>query len=305
MYDTIKGYQSIESFSNSDKDKMIYLLDDLSEVRDKFGLSFKGNYNGLSLKITENRFYLSGSLAKYQLGNNISTLNRSSIQESIESLSEAFKIDFGCMNLTRIDLAANFIMKFPIEMYIDRLISLSYYQKMPYENGLYFMKSNEQLVFYGKIQECKKKRVAIPDYWKDTNMLRYEYRLLQRIAKILNVPIVTLSDLYNEEFYINMLKLWEKKYNMILKQKDIVLKPHKSAKSIEHFLAAIGLNTMGVDKCLDMVKEWQSLNEIDKKQAFDLRKKIKDLSINKSFTEECELIKELDMKVSDSIKYFR
>jgi hypothetical protein len=136
-------------------------------------------------------------------------------------------------------------------------------------------------------------------------MLRYEYRLIGRISKTLNQNEVKMLHLYNEEFYINLLKLWQEKYFQIRKLNNISMKPTTSAKQLEQIFASMYIQSLGQDKCLNMVKEWQKTNSLDRKTAYDMRNKIKSLNNLKDIAEESQLIKELDCKIKDSISNFR
>jgi len=54
-----------------------------------------------------------------------------------------------------------------------------------------------------------------------------------------------------------------------------------------------------------LIREWQSKKEIDKKQASDLRRKLKSISNRPGLTEKNELIDELDQKISEAVEYYR
>jgi hypothetical protein len=305
MFDTLRSNMSIAHLTNKEKFAKASLLNKVTEVNNDFGYSIGGNYNGMQIKITENKIHLHGSLSKFAFGDNIQTLNRKATFEAVNSLSEAFKMDFGDMNLTRIDISNNFIMKHPPEVYWDKLGDLRYFNKIVHNNGVYFNKKNEQLLLYGKLNEYKVKGLEIPSIYKGLNMLRYEYRLIGRISKTLNQNEVKMLHLYNEEFYINLLKLWQEKYFQIRKLNNISMKPTTSAKQLEQIFASMYIQSLGQDKCLNMVKEWQKTNSLDRKTAYDMRNKIKSLNNLKDIAEESQLIKELDCKIKDSISNFR
>jgi hypothetical protein len=214
-------------------------------------------------------------------------------------------MDFGDMNLTRIDISNNLIMKHPPEVYWDRLGELKYFNKTVHKNGVYFSKESEQLLLYGKLNEYQAKGLVIPSIYKGLNMLRYEYRLTGRICKTLNKNEVKIMHLYDEQFYIDLLKRWQNKYFQIRKINNITMKPTTSAKQLEQIFASMFIQSMGQDKCLSMVKEWQKTSDLDKKIAYDMRNKIRSLNNLKGISEESQLIKELDSKIIDSISHFR
>lgn len=305
MYDTIAGYKLINKLSCTEKNNIVYLLNHASEIKNEFGEAITGIYKGLKIRITDNRINIVGSLSKYALGDNLKTISRNNAMESIESLSEAFKIDLGVMKLTRIDVANNFIMKYPTEIYYNKLGVLKYFDRVPFDNGLAYRNYKQELLLYGKLIEMKSKGLPIPEIWKDLNVLRIEYRLKTRIEQTLNVNQVLFSDLYCEVFYLNLLNRWAETYYKVQKLNDVKMKPTKSVKDFEQQLALVGINSIGHDKCIEYIKEMQLKNEINKKQAFEMRNKVRALNQLESASEESELIKELDSKVKDSIMYFR
>jgi hypothetical protein len=77
-----------------------------------------GNLDGL--RVTANSFQIkvSGSLCKWYLGNNFETLQRSDTQRAIEKISDTLHLPIDKAQITRIDVACNFIVKQPIGVYL-------------------------------------------------------------------------------------------------------------------------------------------------------------------------------------------
>jgi len=305
MYDTIKWRLDISCLSISERDKVTSNLSIYSKTQYEGGYSLNGSLKDLRIKITKDWLKGEGSLAKYFLGDNIQTLTRKAAQQSIERLSEELGIDISKANVLRLDLAQNFKTKAPEMEYIKRLGELPRFERLPQSNGVYYKTKNQVLVFYSKVKELKDKGVYIPERWKHSYILRYELRLMQRIPNQLNRKTVLMEDLYQEEFYLQMLILWRTKYNEIKKVKELLeLKPTTSTKELEEMFACLALQAIGQERALDMVNSWKR-EGLDKKQLYNHRNLIRKLSSLDAITRDSELISELDEKIEVSFRYCR
>ena len=83
------------------------------------------------------------------------------------------------------------------------------------------------------------------------------------------------------------------------------MNPTGSKKELIENLAFLSISEIGQSHVLNKVKEWQSKEFITKKQAFDLRKTIRELSRIKTNVEENDLISELDIKIKEAANEIR
>lgn len=118
----------------------------------------------------------------------------------------------------------------------------------------------------------------MPELYRGRNVLRYEQRFTHRLASVLGVPAVTGATLYDEAFYIAVLRRWRDTYNAIGKINDIQL----------NFTAMIGKRRLyrygvlaligqfgGELAFLNQIAETQKRGEISRKQAHDLRETVR------------------------------
>lgn len=261
-----------------------------------------------NLKITERLGSISikGSLAKYFLGNNVNTLTRLETKWAIERMQDDLKINLSDANVYRIDIASNFIMKYPYKNYFDFLIDAPYTHKGYINDSVYFSNKQRQIIFYGKLKEMKDKGISIPYEYKEfeNTMLRYEVRMKRGLKKQLGCE-VKLSDLYDKTFYDFMVKKWKENYFSINKMQRILLdrKAYSTPKVYKDYLLLKLINEKGIDNIMNDIdanrKEFNS-----SLGATRCKTMIKELTQLEDYSEPNELIEELDEKVKVNAEYF-
>lgn len=269
-----------------------------------------GNLNGL--KVTANRYQLKvkdGSLCKYLLGDNFQTMGRGDTQRAIEKLSDNLHLPMGKAVVTRMDIAQNFIVKHPPQVYLNHLGALRYANRLQEPSGLYYSLNGGRLCFYDKNKEQKSKREEIPDLYNGRNVLRYERRYTQRIAAKFGVAEVTGAMLYNEAFYIEALNRWKADYQAIQKINDITL--NFQAMKTKQELYKMGILSLteqagGQVEMINQINEAQQRGELTKKQAYDLRVAVNEAcQLKEGLTAPNEAIQELDKKVAEAVRFYR
>ncbi len=139
-----------------------------------------------------------------------------------DSQNDSLKLPFKNAKVHRIDLAENFILKCPVREYMSLMGEATYFTKgRPHsKNGLYYTNARRWILFYDKVKDYQDKKLAhlIPDVYKDRNVLRYELRFTKRLKQQFSSE-VKAADLYNEDFYINMIDRWLTTYFDIKKIK--------------------------------------------------------------------------------------
>lgn len=264
------------------------------------------------LKISLNRYQMKikdGSLCKWHLGDNFQTLGRGDTQRAIESLSDALHIPMNKATVTRLDIAQNFITRYPPEVYLSHLGILKYATRLQEPNGIYYSQTGGRLCFYDKNREQRNNKEPIPELYEGRNVLRYEQRYTNRIASQLKVGEITGAMLYNDAFYIALLKRWKDTYKAIQKINDISL--NIQAMRTKQQLYKMGVLSLieqagGQLQMIEQINEAQKRGELSKKQAFDLRQAVNEAcKIKEGLTIPNEAIQELDKKVSEAVKFYR
>jgi len=272
----------------------------------QFGQYVTGYLDNLKVSISESRVKIYDcSLCKYYLGDNFKTLTKGDTQRAIEKISNILHLPFHLANVTRIDIAKNLIMQFDEKIYYPYLGEAQYYNRLEQNNGLYYNNQLRQLVFYGKEYEQRIKRQPIPELYKNRNVLRYEMRFRKKLRQQLKQPEITAGLLSDEAFYCNLTNRWKNEYLAIQKinSKIISMKPTGSKKELAENLALYTILELGQPQILNTVREWQESGQISKKQAYDLRTFIKQLSKTTIDEKGNDLIIELDRKVKEAARY--
>jgi hypothetical protein len=300
-------------------------IDFLSETPCYFDVSGEHYFNGETVitgkldnfTITVNRGGVNikdGSLCKYHLGDNFKTLGRSDAKKAIEQLSDTLHLPIDKAQVTRLDIAQNFIVKQPVQVYYNHFGELRNGKRSPVTaNGeietLYYYQRLGLLIFYNKLKEQQIKKQPIPELYQNRNVLRYEQRYKGRLSKSFNVERVTGSLLYDEVFYTKVINLWRDSYFNIKKINDVTL-------NFEAMKGKTDLYNMGVLALVQMqggelnfigqINEAQITGTLTKKQAFDMRQAVTAACKTKDgITAPNEAILELDKKVMEAVKYYR
>ncbi len=266
--------------------------------------------NGLKITITDRHVKVGdGSLCKWWLGDNYKVMGRGDIQRAVEALSDTLHLPMEKARVLRLDVAQNFITKHPVGVYLNHMGELRYTHRLLQPNGILWRGKNQCVCIYDKNKEHRAHHEAIPEPYRDRNVLRVEARCLQRLPKCFNVEAVTGGMLSDERFYIEIVKWWLTMYQAINKINDITLN-FNDMKTKKQF-QMMGVLSMverlgGQGAMVAHIKEAQQRGELSAKQAHDLRHMVNDVC---STVSDCvvksEAITELDKKMSEAVKYYR
>lgn len=250
-----------------------------------------------------------GSLCKWFLGDNVQEMGRGDTKRAIEKLSDTLHLPMERAAVTRLDVAHNLLMRYPPGVYYNHLGGLRYATRLQEPEGIYYKQGAGRLAFYDKTRESQKHGGKLPEICTGNNILRYERRFDKRLSHYLQEPEITAATLYNEAFYIKVVKMWLQAYRAIDKINDITINP-EAMKSKKEFDREARLAL--VEKCggeaamMDIIKEMQQRGDITKKQAFDMRKTIKEACLSGvGLFVQSEVITELDRKVTEAAGYYR
>lgn len=250
-----------------------------------------------------------GSLCKWYLGDNLSTMGRGDTQKAIEKLSDTLHLPVGKSKVTRLDVAQNLMVRYPVDVYLHHLGELKSSTRLLEPNGLYYSQRMGRLAFYNKVKEVRTHHEKIPELYQHGHCLRYEQRYTSRLPNQLGVPEVAASLLYDEAFYSMILQRWKDTYFAINKINDTQI--NISAMKTKQQLYKMGVLSLieragGVTQMLQQISEAQATGKITKKQAYDLRVAVNDaVKCDGNITTPNEAILELDEKVKQAVKFFR
>lgn len=265
-----------------------------------------------NLRVTASQYQLKvkdGSLCKFYFGDNYKTMSRHDVQQAIEELSDRLHIPMWNADITRLDVAQNIIMKYPLDVYYNHLGLLSRAQRLQQQFGLYYILSGGRYCFYDKNREQKIHNEMIPPLYQNQNVLRVERRYLKRLAQRLNRPEVKGATLYDAMFFNDLLNRWRDGYRSIQKINDVSINfsAMKTVKEFDWVARANYVEQQGGELAvIAQINENYKTGVLSKKQAHDLREMVKRAcSLRVGVTTPNEAIQELNTKIDQAVRMYR
>jgi len=301
MYDTIK-MELGSSLAGKDLIKTVVpLLDSCTEMKINNSRVVVGYLNRkLKVNITNKRVKIqNGDLKNYFFTNPFFDFKRGSFEEAIQKLSDELKLPMHKAKVTRIDIGPTMSMEYDAKSYLPHFGLTKGYKRLDQDNGITYKSRRDVLCIYHKQNQLLELGRKIPIDKKDRNHLRCELRVKNQIETYFKKEKLVGEDLYNEEFYIKALDLWANAVKNInrVSSKLNAIKPTSSKKDLLFNLSSIAVSQMDQMKVYGMVKEWQKMELLKPKQAYDLRSTLS--KIYKQNLEESPsiLMNEFDKKI--------
>ncbi len=309
MYDTLYFYLTREKAGNINLPLISQNLSGFTEHHREDETIYTGYLNeNFKVTISDTSIRFKGSLPKYFLNDNFNTLTRSDTQRALEQMADELLLPVQKADLTRIDFARNFLMKYEPEVYYNYLGDCQNYQRLTQPHSLYYSNGLKQKLFYNKKAEGKARRLIIPEVWSGKNALRYEMRYTGRLPKQFNRAEVTTAMLSDEKFYMELFDRWHQEYESINKLNNINfnLSNMNSPKDFMKQLQLKAIQDIGQDKIMQAIEEMRQQKAFSKPEYYSrLKREVKELCKEPDLTEQSELISELDEKIKNSKKYYR
>jgi len=310
MYDSINLWLSSEQAGI--KDLLAFSENHLQQItehnKQDGQIFYSGNFRNYRVNVSQSGISFKGSLAKYFLPDNFHTLNRGDSQRAIEMMADEIHLPIHQAKVTRIDFAQNFLMKYDPKTYYSYLGECRYYQRFCQPESLYYSNGLRTKLFYNKVAEGKARGIRLPDVFSDRNVLRYELRFTSRLPQQFNLPEVKASTLYDEHFYISLVKQWIDEYEAINKLNFINfnLKEMNSPKDFRKQLELIAVNAIGQDRLMQMIEEMRQKRAFDKPEYYSrLKKEMRELCKTPDLTTSSDMVAELDKKIEAARQYYR
>lgn len=311
MYDTVNISLTNKSIPNID---LISYLDDklnnVSEHKYNNSNSITGYLKNLKCVVTKDKLQIKdSSISKFYYKHNFKTLALSETSLIFEEISDLLCLPVYDADVTRIDLATNFVLPYDLSIYFNRLGSLKGFERLSQSKGLYYNnsinhKSNSiQLAFYNKYAEYKDKGLHIPLEYNNPNTFRYELRYLKQLQKHLKQKDIKVNDLYNPVFYKRLTNNWFNYYNSIAKVYDmnkIDFSQISSTKDLNNIALAYFISQQGgINIVNQKLKEAKKINPISRKAFYDIKDKITKANNYIGMNYVSDFIDELDKAVID------
>lgn len=271
-----------------------------------------GSKDGLKVIIYAGGLSVIGSMPKFLYGSNVYPLNRHTIKDAIEKISDTLHIPTGKASVTELEIGTNFLMKHPVAEYLSKLGEMPRLERVPVTaNSIRYQgkgkRHPKEYYFYDKLIEAANNGMEYPDDMQGKNLLRYEIRLSGRLPQQLSVPEVIASTLTDKAFYRQMVKRYQDDYFTIAKQNQVKINVMSEIKTpTDAFNVFVARLISQADKnqiagFLDELKQAGVFE--DRKNYTRVKSKIQDIATKANFTISDELIKELDDEVRNCGAY--
>jgi len=236
MFDnvTLKVYDLPESYN---------LFDNANIKHDKYGDPYKGILKNMLIWQYPDFLKITGSLPKYLRGENITPLKREEVKQAIKKLEKDIglslenaivsSVEFGTSVKVK-ELSCEYMFLFGHINRLDRHlfsygnINQPFRDKVSNRNGLetltYTTRTGSyKFIVYNKIREILDNKGVIPLSFEDCNVLRLEYKILDRegIKKQFNGNL-TAYRLFYKKYYRRFQELFYKQYKSIGKMGRLV-----------------------------------------------------------------------------------
>ena len=309
MYDTLSI--AMPADRSPSVDLMAEIPAQLTKAKEILDLStgtvtVTGHCKNFRVTVKETGIFMSGSLSKFYYGNNQSTLNLKDTKDAITTLSDALHLPLSEGLVRRLDFAGNYIISHPVASYFDALSNCPYYEKLSYNSSLYFESGRRTMLFYDKVAEQILKKEPIIKEFEGQNVLRYEYRLQNKIADQLKRDFVKVSDLYEPDFYREVLLRYHNEYKSIHKMNYLFFDPEiiGDVKALKNQLLIDGIEARGGEKVvLDMLEAAKKRGEFTNGMQYGRsRKMVRELCSKPILTGKSDFITELDFKINEKVQ---
>lgn len=266
-----------------------------------------GRLGNLRVGQSESGITIAGSLPKFFAGTNGIAFTRQNTERAVERISDHLGLDIRPSRLYSLEVACNISLKRPVSQYLSRLESLRACKRMAVAGqSVAFLGRMKAMKCYDKQAELTDHRLEIPDIFEITkNVLRIELVIQRRLALFFHRKEVRASDLYEPAFYVKAIEAWKRHWQNIRKSRQIDFNPEaiSDVRSFEQQLAAIGLKAIGHEQIQQAIESRKP--DISRVALTRIRMKARELAECPDFTEQDDLIAELDAKVKQASMYFR
>jgi hypothetical protein len=309
MYDTTKLFLKYELVGGPVWDCLPYLTN-LSEIfnEDTGKTYISGNAGNLRVGVSEHGVNIVGSLAKFYLGTNLHSLNRSDSRRAFEMMADSLNLPIQRATVSRVDIGLNLMTDFKPELYYPYLGQSRYYNRLTQPKSIRYHSEQKTKKFYNKIAESKKSGLDIPEIYKGKNLLRYEVSYMQRLPKQFNQAFITPDTLTDERFYMSMYDRWYNEYAAINKVGLAKMNTSKinTPKDYLEQLLIIAILEKGLDNVLHHVEVMRE-QKVFKHAAYysNLKRDLKEMLSGTDTIEHSELIQELNKKVVRAKQHYR
>lgn len=268
------------------------------------------NYGNITVRLSDSKMTVWGSLTKHFLGHNInfSLGSTKDIHDAFQKLSEELEVDLNNFFVTRVDIGRCYIMEAPVSGYLSNLISLPRHEYIYYQNGnKVFYNTIRSICLYDKAMEIdssKKRKKYNKRYMsilglEKSNVLRYELQIHKPNKD--KKKKLQVENLMNGAVYKQIIDEYFYYFEKIKRMKELsILFEEKKGKAIERMMALYGIEKYGYGKFRDQLYEQIKLiSDMNRKRG--LEKFINKLDHERSSLKQVDLDPELSRAINPTI----
>jgi len=276
-----------------------------SQGSDQSGEFVKGSISNLFVTARQDRISVEGSIQIFAIQENLSHFTFKEFSDAIANLGKLLDIPIEEGRVSRFDFSGNIILRHPVEAYLSNFGLKSRFKRQEQNNGIYYQTTEKILLFYDKMKEMKQKRNPIPPFFGGKNVMRYEMRFMKKLPKQFNVPVLQVKHLLETRFFEALCHQWRSEYKSIQKIKNSrrSLAGIRTKRELIQILTQMQVQQIGVANLQEEIKEQQLTGRISKKEAFEMRKFIRESTTEKYPVAENELISELNQKIKVATRF--
>lgn len=242
----------------------------------------KGNYNGLSVSLSQYRLSVQVSLTKNHTGSNVYGMRFNDIQDALHSLLSLLRITATEATMTELEFGNAFCMNNEPKEYTRVLADIGYLARFTREKvntTLYYKQKSKlrELIFYDKLKEMESRKEKLPTGLQ--NLLRYEMSL-RRGALKKYLPTRTLADFQDKAVYKRLFGLWKDYFEQIYNNASASATEKKNSKS-NLYLRFIQANNIDINELFKYASE----NLRGNKNAHRIKKEIQEFCSNQDKTD--------------------
>jgi hypothetical protein len=307
MYDTLRLVKEGASYKKFVPSLLSNCKEHITEVNQYFSGAVG---TGQKVFVFDDKVMFEGSISKYYLRDNIKSITRSDTQRAIEHLSDALKVDFRSSEVKRIDVGLSIDMQYPPNAYYSLLGASERYARNTYRGSLYYKVGQREKIFYNKLADAKAKGMFIPEFLAYKNLLRYELRYKKKLDKQFNKAEIVASDLFNEDFYMNLLDNWYNEYLNIKKMATSQINPNeiKTPSDFTNHILKSAILASGIDIVEHLEQQMNQAKAIGVFESKDRKYYTRTKAmVNKMLSSgiQSELIQEMDKKFKNQLQFYR
>ena len=226
MYDTLVLHLNKEDIGGYKYENVLRNITQTCEYKGQVAGGC-GYWENLRITATEKKVVCRGSIVKFQRGSNAPFLYLEDVKKLIKYIGNCLGIPLEKADVDIVDIAENFEMENPPQLYIQRMQTLASYSSNNWEDTKYFSSRGAVLRFYDKTQELRQKNQHRPERARCSlpgrNLLRYEVRFKRGKIRQMFGRGLKASDLYDKEVFWRFVSEWFYCYESINKLPDTVL----------------------------------------------------------------------------------